>query len=769
VKRAIVSLLLLILCGHSMAADWVMLEDQDRYLLSQRLKYLEDETSSLSIDNVLTLPDDHWVASNNANTSLGYSESAYWFKLSFDVQHSSLWYLWLRYAPHDDVGFYWVQDDKVLEFQQSGDAFPFSIRSVQVADHAVARQLNKGEQIHAYIRVKTEGSYRIPLEIRQRSSFEAEHTAVTAFQGTYYGVLLVMSVFNLVLFFITNIRSYLYYVFYVFTSLASRLSIDNTGFQFLWPSLPQINEWVVPIAFWSSGIAFLVFTYTFLNVRKASQNIKYYFWFLGLLGGMLGIGVFTMSYHQVVPLTTFYAMLLMFSSLISAIIMTFSGHKYAGVFAIATIMTALSFSLTVLDSLGFFSDQTLMLYSYPISRTFEIVLFAIALGVRIRFLQNRRLEAEREAIANREQAIRNIEQYKRLYDSAVTGNFVLTLDGKIQNGNDAFYELVDDKARSQRNFNHYFIDDKSDVFIDAFSNTTFQMQCDCELVNGKWVSVFLNRINDEDGSHLEGSMVDISDRIHAEQIQQLAENDKMQAMQQLVVGVAHEMNTPLGIVRTSSDYARDSLERMAEDIDKASMTKSDCLSLLNSSGEALRLADENLERMADLIRSFKDVSVEQMQFSAELLDVDLLFARLKQEAKEIGLELDGHVTHSGTSAFTSFPDAVFWVVVELMKNTLSHSHEVAGKVLLHLTDEHLNIEYSDEGQGVDEEYLNHIFEPFFTTKRGSNKKLGLGLYQLHNIVTLLLKSQLHVRNDNGLKYDICIPNLDTQALTTEKA
>lgn len=759
-KQALKLLILLFFVSSVFADDWVVLQDQDRYKLSQRLKYLEDPSSELTIQQILNIPSNDWISSNSINTSFGYSESAYWFHLSFDVQHSALWYLWLRYAPHDDVKFYWVKDGKIVDFTQSGDRYPFNTRTVNIADNAVARQLYTGEKVKAYFRIKTQGSYRVPIEIRQRSSFEQEHTTVTAFQGTYYGVLIVMTIFNLVLFFITKIRSYLFYVMYVFTSLGSRLGIDGTGFQFLWPNYPVVNEWLVPVSFWSSGIAFLIFSYTFLNVSKATPVIRMYFWFLGVLGGLLGIGVFTLSYQQVVPLTTLYAMLLMFSSLISATVMTFWGHKYAGVFAIATIMTALSFAFTVMDSLGFFSDQTLMIYSYPTARIFEIVLFAIALGVRIRFLQNRRLEAEKEAIENREQAIRNIEQYKRLYDSAIIGNFILNLDGQIQSGNKAFYELVKYDENQYQSLNKYLINEDTNLLEKIDGGKEFSRHLDCEAKNGKWLSLYLNKVMDDKVGFIEGSLIDISDRKHAENIKKQAEQDKMQAMQQLVVGVAHEMNTPLGVVRTGSDFACDTLAKIERGVESVSLSKSEFLSLINSSSEALKLADQNIERMADLIKSFKEVSVEQMQFSADRLELDPLIERLKDDAHEMNLNLHCQIESTLNSAFITFPDAIYWVLFELFNNSKDHSDSDEVYLQLKINDAKLSIEYRDKGKGVSSEYLNHIFEPFFTTKRGSEKKLGLGLYQVHNIVTQLLKSDLNIVNKDGLMFEMNISNLN---------
>lgn len=80
-----------------------------------------------------------------------------------------------------------------------------------------------------------------------------------------------------------------------------------------------------------------------------------------------------------------------------SVYLALSGRKYAGVFVIATIMSVLTYVLSVMGAAGLYTDQTMMIYSYPSARMFEVVLFTIALGVRIRFLQNRRLEAEYEA------------------------------------------------------------------------------------------------------------------------------------------------------------------------------------------------------------------------------------------------------------------------------------------------------------------------------------------------------------------------------------
>jgi signal transduction histidine kinase len=734
----------------------VVLEDQDRYILSQRMVYIEDTENTLGIEDVIRIDRSDWSKTTDAGSSFGYSQSAYWVYVPFKVDHAALWYVWLRYAPLDYVTLYWVKNGHVIEQHESGDALPFYTRQVSLPENIFVRSMLAGEKISMYIRIKTQGSYRIPLEVHQSKYFESSTAELLVFQGIYYGVLLVMSIFNFVLYLITGIRSYLHYVFYVATSLASILAMHGTGFQFLWPNSPSINEWGIPITFWLSSVAFWLFSYTFFNINKAGIKTKVYFWGLGVGGVVIGLGISSIEYHIIVPLITLYAMLIMFSSLIASTMLTLSGYRYAGVFAIAIMMTALSFGLTVFESLGYFSDQEFMLYGYPLARMFEIVLFAVALGVRIRFLQNSRIDAEKEAIVHREKSIKSIEQYKRLYESAMTGNFVLNAQGYVKNANAAFYELLGTDVNS--NIQGYFNRDVTGIFKQRSKEEDFRIVKDIQSKNGKWVSVSLYKIYHEDEAQFEGSIVDISDRVRAQELQRQAEKNKMQALQQLVVGVAHEINTPLGIVRTSSDFAREILAQMKNAMEQNTLTKSEFIEKLNAGDEALGISDESVERIVELIKSFKHVSVEQMSFQIELFDMDVLSERLKDSAKLNNTPISIQSKNSSTKGFNTFTEGVYWFLNELLNNAHDYSNNSEGVFIdFSITDSEFNIHFYDKGEGVEDTDISMIFDPFFTTGRGAERKLGLGLYQAHNIVVQLLNGKINTYNDNGLHFKISIP------------
>lgn len=763
---------LLLFAGQSQASvDAVVLQDVQRYDLSHRMRFYEDVSNQKTIEGMISSPD--WVVSNRANTSFGYSDSAYWIHVPLKVEHSALWYVWLRYAAHDDIKYYWVQDGKVVGFQQTGDLHPYSQRDVMVHNYAFSRLLNAGETMNVYMRVKTAGSYRIPLEIRQKASFEQASSEAVAFHGVYYGVLAVMSIYNLVLYFITGLRPYLYYVFYVFTSIFSRAALDGTGFKFVWGDYPDVNLWIIPVSFWCSAMMFGIFSYSFLNIQKAGGKIRWYFLFILGLGLLLGTGMYSLGYQKSVGLLTLFGSTLLLSALAVSVYLALGGRKYAGIFAIATMMSALAYLFTVLEAAGAYTDQTLALYSYPMARMFEIVLFAIALGVRIRFLQSRRHEAEQEALHSQEESLKNLELYERLYDSAMTGNFVLNSEGDIQSANRTFFDIFHEKQQANgqlkiANIQQYFlINIKNDV-LSLCSAHKPKIEKELKSLNGVWVSIMVNKVNLNSDHVYECSIIDITHRIRAKELEERAEQDKMQALQQLVVGVSHEINTPLGIVKTSCDFANGRFHAIETAIENERLSKELCLKELKDGEDALLLSDQNVDRMANLIRSFKQVSVEQMGYKVSKLDVQNIISRLEIDASKLEMPLKIQLDLSNDLAFITFNEALYKVLYEILVNAHEHSDRDQGVNLkLQQTDRGLFVHMRDYGEGVDDESLPHIFEPFFTTGRGIENKLGLGLYQVQNIIVQLLQGEIKAYNKEGLNFDIYLPNPDIHSENAE--
>jgi len=237
--------------------------------------------------------------------------------------------------------------------------------------------------------------------------------------------------------------------------------------------------------------------------------------------------------------------------------------------------------------------------------------------------------------------------------------------------------------------------------------------------------------------------------------QQLLVAEKMAALGQLVAGVAHEINTPLGVALTAASLVSERTEALAEKLDGNGLRRSDLQQFLESTRAANALVDHNLARAAHLVRTFKQVSADRS--SDECRDFDLagylsaLFESLAPglAAQAITYRLDcepGITMHS-------FPGSLGQVIGNLASNAMQHAFAggASGEIVVRCRrapGDHVLIEFHDDGAGIAADLLARVFEPFFTTQRAQGRT-GLGLHIAFNIVTVRLEGSLTVDSTPG--------------------
>ncbi len=224
---------------------------------------------------------------------------------------------------------------------------------------------------------------------------------------------------------------------------------------------------------------------------------------------------------------------------------------------------------------------------------------------------------------------------------------------------------------------------------------------------------------------------------------QLVESEKMAALGALVAGVAHEINTPLGIGVTAASHLETESKRVRALVADSVLKRSDLDAYLATASDSSELILRNLKRADHLVKSFKQVAVDQSSEQrrvielAEYLDEILtsLHPRLKRTKHEVVVDCDPLIR------VNTFPGALYQVIVNLVINSLVHGFEEieAGRVDLAVrcVDGQVEIDYRDNGRGMPEAVRARIFEPFFTTKRGQGGS-GLGMHIVYNLVTQML-------------------------------
>ncbi|WP_346353070.1 ATP-binding protein [Azotosporobacter soli] len=245
----------------------------------------------------------------------------------------------------------------------------------------------------------------------------------------------------------------------------------------------------------------------------------------------------------------------------------------------------------------------------------------------------------------------------------------------------------------------------------------------------------------------------------------LIQSEKMAAMGTLVAGIAHEINTPLGLGVTLASRWGELNRDLEGKYENGRLSRNALKNYLQESKEIDEMLERNLERAAKLVQNFKQISVDQASeirrvFKVrEYLDGILLtlHPKLKHTRIEVIVDCDENCE------LDAYPGGFGQIITNLVMNSLLHGYEAGAAGMIQIngeqTDDHFVLSYRDDGKGMDGSVLAKIFEPFYTTNRGGGST-GLGMYVIYNIVTQLFKGSIECRSEvgHGIQVVIRLPN-----------
>lgn len=248
--------------------------------------------------------------------------------------------------------------------------------------------------------------------------------------------------------------------------------------------------------------------------------------------------------------------------------------------------------------------------------------------------------------------------------------------------------------------------------------------------------------------------------------EQLIIQEKMASLGGLVAGVAHEINTPLGIGVTATSYIKDQTDELIKMNEASQLSKrnfDDFLLVIKDSSEMVL---KSLLRASTLITSFKQIAVDQNREEKQKV-------LIKQSLENILTSLSPKLKQAHHSVIincskelqvTCFAASLMQVFTNLVSNSLLHGFDdgEAGCITIDIEEQgskEVLIKYHDNGKGISEENKNKIFDPFFTTKRNQGG-VGLGLHVIYNMVTQNMGGSVSVESmqGEGTTFLILLPN-----------
>jgi two-component system, NtrC family, sensor kinase len=234
----------------------------------------------------------------------------------------------------------------------------------------------------------------------------------------------------------------------------------------------------------------------------------------------------------------------------------------------------------------------------------------------------------------------------------------------------------------------------------------------------------------------------------------LLQAERLASLGGLVAGVAHEINTPVGIALTSASVLKEATEEMHDAIMAGAVKKSEIMKYIGTAGESARLIMNNAYRAAHLIHSFKQIAVDQVSEARrrfELRDyigevVSSLQPRLKKTRLDVTIDCPDNVV------LDSYPGALAQVITNLTLNCVDHAfaQEQEGTIAISVRPDGdwVDMEVADNGRGIPADLLDKVFDPFVTTRRGQGGT-GLGLNIVYNLIVKQFGGTIAVSSVEG--------------------
>ena len=284
--------LVLLLAQQAGAQNGVLtIGNKDSYVLSRAFTYLEDSSAALTLDDVLR-PDLQArfrpVVQGGASTNFGATNSAIWLRLQLHMEQDipGRWLLEVANPPLDRLDLYLSNPRGGFDHQTGGDSLPFAQRPVPHRNHVKPVDLEPGGVATLYLRVASQGTVSVPTTLWQPAALWHHDQRSYAIFGLYFGLLLGLWIYNLLLFLSVRDRAYLIYVFFVACIGLSQAANSGLAAQFLWPDALWWNNNSINAAYSAGGTFGVLFARSFLATRLKMPALDR--WMLALTGLWIG-------------------------------------------------------------------------------------------------------------------------------------------------------------------------------------------------------------------------------------------------------------------------------------------------------------------------------------------------------------------------------------------------------------------------------------------------------------------------------------------------
>lgn len=774
--------------------------------LASYISFIEDPEHKLTFNDVRALAEDQWQANEKNVFNQSYNPSRWWLRISTQNsnQSSLMRLLEVSYPVLDYLDVYLVKDSEKITYEL-GDKKPFYERIVDHRNFVIPVEWGAKEAITIYLSVKSSSSIQVPLTLWEERTFFSYDRTHTLFHGLYYGIMLVMVMYNFFVYLSVGERNYLYYVLFVFCLPMFLASLSGFAFQYLWPNHTQWNDQVI-IVMLSGAILFgIQFTHSLLKAYELHGPGRYLGHIISGFSALLILLTPFFSYSIMIRLLIPFACIACSYGITLGLYRWWEGKESAARY----YTTAWSFLLVggvvlAMNKYNILPKNLLTDYATQIGSALEVMLLSFALAERInqerklRFVaQSETLASERELrkaqentlemqkasnqeLASKNQQIQSVltattEMSKSRNKQAaglVALQYLKELDTHVElteaklylpeKNDDGFtaYTLCKNGLFKTEHFSEKVAAEKSESLRAhhtlAIKDETLILPIQSDTKVHAYLEVGKYRLKGSDDAPAKGILEGIAQSLVLKLDNLDAEEDhRLSGIGSMAAAIVHDLKNPIGAIIGYADLARDHELKPDE--------RDEYLDIINQ--EALRLSS-----MAHEVLEFSrgDISLNKETINSQNYWNELkqtLVPITNQGSIQLSMEIN-------TEEMVSLDkDRIRRVIINLATNACdamitAKTIKPEFKLRVWNEDDKLIITAEDNGPGIPQHIQANLFEPFVT--HGKSDGTGLGMAIVKKMVrahegSIDFSSALN----RGTCFRIVLPQSEQKTVRTE--
>lgn len=764
----LVLLLLALLAPQVLRAqgDVLAIGSAGSYPLSRAFTVLEDHSAALTLEQVLQPAQQArfmTVAPSSSTTNFGLTSSAFWLRVTLRAQAGAPepWLLEVAYPALDQLDLYVSEPQGGFAHQRGGDLLPFASRVLPHRNHVLPVVLPQGRDTTLYLRVQSQGTLSAPARLWQASALWRHDQSEYSLLSLYFGLLIGLLLYNLLLYGSVRDRAYLIYVAFVGGMAVAQAALTGLGAQFLWPGQLWWNSVSPPVGMAVAAAFGLLFARNFL--ASAARMPRMDRLMLALVGGWLLalLAALLLPYTVSSWMVTVLAVVSVTTLVLAGVLSVRARHPGARYFLTAWAVLLLGVTTLVLHNTGVLPSNLLTANALLIGSALEMLLLSFALADRINVERAEKEQAQAasladhamvEALSLSQERYRTVLQEREaILNSALVG-IVLSVARRLEWVNAKFAEMMDYPreeliGHSARRLH------TDDAQWEAFGNAAREAlrqagsyTCEQQLRrrNGEMLWVQMG------GSCLQAhtpdagviwTFLDITARKKSEEntreaLEQQKELNTLRS--RFVAMTSHEFRTPLATILSSGEILKHYGERLP------AREKTETL-------DTIAASVQRMMRMLDRVLLIGKAEAQMLEFEPRLLDLKALCHQLLEEARlqQAGSLCELALDYAAGAEPGLYDEKLLrHIFSNLLSNAVKYS-PLGGRVLFRVTADAQGVvfEVSDPGIGIPEGELAHLFESFHRASNvGSIPGTGLGLAIVRNAVdrhggTIIVSSQ----------------------------